>query len=68
MRAVFSDSQHDDQNLAVGDIADRTRMGLFEPSASAAVRAGKGCRSTLTFDHANAWFDSIHACVLSGLS
>src|ERR1700722_7024972 len=66
--AVFSDGQLDDKDLAVSDIADRTRVYLFEPPTPATMRTGKCCRSTMTFDHANAWVDGFHACVLSGLS
>jgi hypothetical protein len=66
--AVFSDRQFDDDDLAIRDVADWTRVRLFKPATSAALRAGKSCRSTMTFDHANAWLDGIHACVLSGLS
>src|SRR5580698_4239850 len=67
MGAVFSNGQLDDKDLAVRDIADRTGMRLFEPTMPAAMRTGKGRRSTKTFDHANAWFDGIHACVPLGL-
>jgi hypothetical protein len=66
--AVFSDGQFDEEYLTVSDIADQTRMSLFEPSRSAAVRARESRRSTLTFDYANAWFHGIHACVPPGLS
>jgi hypothetical protein len=66
--AVFSDGQFDEENLAVSDIADRAGMRLFELSTPAAVRTGKRCRSTMTFDHANAWLDGFHACVPPGLS
>jgi hypothetical protein len=66
--AVFSDSQFDEKDFSVRKIADLTRMRLFEPATPTALRAGKGRRCTLSFDHANARTNSIHACVLSGVS
>jgi hypothetical protein len=66
--AVFSDCQFDNEDLSVGDIADLAAMCLLEPPTFAALRTGESRRSTISFDDASARPNSIHACVLSGLS
>src|SRR5262249_19228296 len=61
--AVLSHLDFEDDDLAIGDVADTTGMHILAPSTFATLRAGEGPGSTLTVNHACAWLNSIHACV-----
>src|SRR3954454_22800436 len=63
--AAFSDRQFDEDDLAEGDVADGSGVGVLPPSGRAALGAGEGLRGTTLPENANT--SGIHACVLFGL-
>jgi len=65
--AVFSDADFEDEDLAIGEVADAARVDLFAAPRLATPRAREGHRGAVTAHHAGAWLNGFHACVPPGL-
>src|ERR1700689_902382 len=65
---VFSDSDFEDEDLAIGEIANKSSMGLLASPALAAAWARIGFRGAPTLHRANAGLNGFHACVPPGLA
>ncbi len=66
-RAVFSDGQFDDHDLAEREFADRSSMSVFASSKLAALRTRIPLGGAFLLDDANARINGFHACVPHGL-
>jgi len=65
--AVFSDFDFEQDDFAIGDIANAAAVNILAASFPAAMRTGKGLRGVREAFHANARLRGIHACVPPGL-
>jgi hypothetical protein len=61
--AVFSDFDFEDEDFAIGDIADAAGVNILPTPRLATVRARKRFGGAREPSHANARLSGIHACV-----
>jgi hypothetical protein len=61
--ALFSDAEVDEENRAIGQVADAALVGSIAPGRRATVRTRISLGHAAAMHHADAGLNSIHPCV-----